>query len=59
MNIMTMIWNPRHAVEVKEFRINLYLFQFTHWKDFDRVLEEEPWTFGKNVVVLQPMIGGL
>jgi len=53
MNTMEKIWNPRKGMEAKEIETNLFLFQFFHWKDLDRVLEGEPWLFDKNVVVLK------
>ena len=53
MNTMTKIWSPRKGMEAKEIETNLFLFQFFHWKDLDRVLEGEPWLFDKNVVVLK------
>jgi len=40
-------------MEAKEIETNLFLFQFFHWKDLDRVIDGEPWFFDKNVVVLK------
>ena len=53
MNLMTKIWSPRKGLVAKEIETNLFLFQFYHWKDLDRVIDGEPWFFDKNVVVLK------
>uniref|UniRef100_A0A7C9EUN2 DUF4283 domain-containing protein n=1 Tax=Opuntia streptacantha TaxID=393608 RepID=A0A7C9EUN2_OPUST len=53
MNLMTKIWSPRKGLAAKEIGTNLFLFQFYHWKDLDRVIDGEPWFFDKNVVVLK------
>uniref|UniRef100_A0A7C8ZPI5 DUF4283 domain-containing protein n=1 Tax=Opuntia streptacantha TaxID=393608 RepID=A0A7C8ZPI5_OPUST len=45
MNTITKVWNPIRGVEAKEIDTNLFLFQFYHWKDLDKVVEGEPWFF--------------
>jgi len=59
MKTMEMIWNPKQGLEAKEIGTNLFLFQFYHWKDMERVTEGEPWFFEKCVVVLNPVIKGI
>jgi len=59
MNTITKVWNPIRGVEAKEIDTNLFLFQFYHWKDLDKVVEGEPWFFDKSVVVLKPVMGGV
>ncbi|KAJ8423269.1 hypothetical protein Cgig2_022153 [Carnegiea gigantea] len=56
---MEKVWNPTHGVKTKEIGTNLFMFQFHHWKDMDRVLEGQPWFFDKNVVVLDGIKGDL
>ena len=58
INTIKKIWNPNKGMEAKEIDTNLYLFQFFHWKDLDRVVEREPWFFDKSVVVLKPVASG-
>ncbi|KAJ4842716.1 hypothetical protein Tsubulata_040362 [Turnera subulata] len=31
---------------------NLFVFQIFHWRDRERVLENEPWNFDNQVVIL-------
>jgi len=59
MSTMEKIWNPNHGMEAKEIDTSLFLFQFYHWKDQERVLEGEPWAFDKNVVVLRQIAKGI
>ena len=56
MNTITKIWSPSKGMDAKEIDTNLFLFQFFHWKDLERVVEGEPWFFDKNVVVLKQVL---
>lgn len=58
MSTMERIWNPKHGLEAKEIGANLFLFQFYHWRDMEKVTEGEPWFFDKSVVVLKPVVKG-
>ncbi|KAF7831270.1 cysteine desulfurase mitochondrial-like [Senna tora] len=51
------VWRTKHGVDIKEIDKNLYMFQFFHWKDRDKVLEGEPWWFDKQVLTLKEITG--
>lgn len=48
---MTKVWNPKHGVEIIIIDQNTYMFQFHHWIDKQRVLDEQPWHSDRYVVV--------
>ncbi|KAJ8431612.1 hypothetical protein Cgig2_001089 [Carnegiea gigantea] len=58
INTITKIWNLSKGVKAQEINTNLFLFQFFHWKDHDRVIEGELWFFNRNVVVLKAAMAG-
>lgn len=49
---MAAVWRPRKRVCIKELRPNLYLFQFFHEIDIARVMEDGPWSYEQNLLVL-------
>ncbi|KAF4377086.1 hypothetical protein F8388_017490 [Cannabis sativa] len=44
---MTSLWRPVRGLFAKELEPNLFLFQFYHDMDIDRVMEGSPWTFDR------------
>ncbi|KAF7825238.1 ribonuclease H [Senna tora] len=54
---ISQVWRPKHGVDIKEIDKNLYMFQFFHWRDRDKVLEGEPWWFDKQVLTLKEVSG--
>uniref|UniRef100_A0A803PEE1 Reverse transcriptase domain-containing protein n=1 Tax=Cannabis sativa TaxID=3483 RepID=A0A803PEE1_CANSA len=44
---MASLWRPGRGLSVKELDPNLYLFQFFHEFDVERVIEGSPWTFDR------------
>uniref|UniRef100_A0A803NGP6 DUF4283 domain-containing protein n=1 Tax=Cannabis sativa TaxID=3483 RepID=A0A803NGP6_CANSA len=44
---MASLWRPGRGMTVKELDPNLYLFQFYHEIDIERVIEGSPWTFDR------------
>ncbi|XP_030489697.2 uncharacterized protein LOC115706250 [Cannabis sativa] len=46
-NKMAQLWQPGRGMYVKELENNLYLFQFYHEVDIERVKEGSPWTFDR------------
>ena len=36
------IWRFQHGVEIINIGKNLFQFQFHHWKDKEKILEEQP-----------------
>uniref|UniRef100_A0A803MKN4 CCHC-type domain-containing protein n=1 Tax=Chenopodium quinoa TaxID=63459 RepID=A0A803MKN4_CHEQI len=49
---MKSVWQPRHGVDITSIDKNLFLFQFYHWRDKNRVLEGQPWHFDKHALIL-------
>ncbi|KAJ4831362.1 hypothetical protein Tsubulata_042147 [Turnera subulata] len=57
MRTMKMVWKPSHDVEISQLDKNLFIFQFHHWRDKERVMEQEPWNFDNQVVLLREIKG--
>ncbi|KAJ4848846.1 hypothetical protein Tsubulata_018507 [Turnera subulata] len=55
MNTMKQIWRPVHGVEVSQPDRNLFVFQFFHWRDKQRILDQEPWNFDDQVVLIKEL----
>ncbi|XP_074355882.1 uncharacterized protein LOC141695542 [Apium graveolens] len=48
------IWRPVKGVFMEETnRINMFLFKFFHDRDMQRVLEDGPWTFNQQVLLIK------
>uniref|UniRef100_A0A803NTB2 DUF4283 domain-containing protein n=1 Tax=Cannabis sativa TaxID=3483 RepID=A0A803NTB2_CANSA len=52
-NKMAQLWQPGRGVYVKELEYNLYLFQFYHEVDIERVMEGSPWTFDRVPLIFE------
>lgn len=50
---------PRRRGWIKELSTNLFLFQFFHELDVDRVEKGKPWTFNKQLLMLKRMEKGM
>ncbi|KAJ4845499.1 hypothetical protein Tsubulata_031214 [Turnera subulata] len=57
MRTMKLVWKPTHDLEVSQLDSNLFVFQFLDWKDKERVLEQEPWNFDNQIVILSELKG--
>uniref|UniRef100_A0A803PWA8 Uncharacterized protein n=1 Tax=Cannabis sativa TaxID=3483 RepID=A0A803PWA8_CANSA len=55
---MASLWQPGKGMFVKELQTNLYLFQFYHEADIERVIEGSPWTFNKFQLVFERLKKG-
>uniref|UniRef100_A0A803PF19 Reverse transcriptase domain-containing protein n=1 Tax=Cannabis sativa TaxID=3483 RepID=A0A803PF19_CANSA len=55
---MASLWRPGRGLFVKELEENLYLFQFYHPIDIDRVVEGSPWTFDRVPLVFSRLKEG-
>ncbi|MCI22704.1 DUF4283 domain protein, partial [Trifolium medium] len=55
---MAEYWQPVCKVAIKEVNSNLFLFQFFHPKDLERVLKQGPWSFDGHTLVLGLMQQG-
>ena len=47
------LWKPIGELKILDIGDNILLFEFTDVLDLERVLELEPWTFDKHIVVFQ------
>ncbi|XP_031092274.1 uncharacterized protein LOC115996968 [Ipomoea triloba] len=59
---MATVWRPGKGMAVKELTNNIFLFQFFHEIDVQRILNDGPWSFEKNLLILtrfQPNISPL
>uniref|UniRef100_A0A803QQJ5 Reverse transcriptase n=1 Tax=Cannabis sativa TaxID=3483 RepID=A0A803QQJ5_CANSA len=55
---MASLWQPAKCMFVKELQTNLYLFQFYHETDMQRVIVGSPWTFNKFQLVFERLKKG-
>lgn len=53
-DIMAAVWRPGKGMFV-EVTQNLFLFQFRHEIDMERVLDDGPWAFEKSLLVLRKL----
>jgi hypothetical protein len=49
---MAEFWRPVCKVSIKEVEPNLYLFQFFHPRDMERVIKQGPWSFDGRTLIL-------
>uniref|UniRef100_A0A803P1Q3 DUF4283 domain-containing protein n=1 Tax=Cannabis sativa TaxID=3483 RepID=A0A803P1Q3_CANSA len=56
-NKMATLWQPGRGLYVKELDPNLYLFQFYHEVDIERVVEGSPWTFDRAPLIFERETG--
>jgi len=47
------LWKPSGELKIRDIGGNLLLFKFEHAMDLERVLEFEPWSYDKSLVVFQ------
>ena len=52
------IWRPVKGIYVKELRLNLYIFQFFRDHEINRVLNDGPWSFNNNILLLKRLQAG-
>ncbi|KAI7981836.1 Uncharacterized protein LOK49_Contig11G00008 [Camellia lanceoleosa] len=56
---MAAVWKPIKGMQFKALGDNLFLFQFNHIVDKNRVLARGPWNFDKQLVLLEELDGSL
>lgn len=49
------IWKPGKGVYIKAVDVNLFVFQFYHEIDLNRVIEGSPWSFNRKVLLIGRM----
>lgn len=47
----------KNQVEIQNLSKNLFLFRFSSEKDADTVLREGPWSFDRNLLILERVFG--
>lgn len=52
---MASTWRPGKGVNIMEVSMNLYLFQFFHEVDMNRILDDGPWSFEQSLLVLKKL----
>ena len=48
-----LLWGPRGELKIQDMRDNILLFEFEDCLDLEHVLELEPWSYNKHLVVFQ------
>ncbi|XP_019192833.1 PREDICTED: uncharacterized protein LOC109187167 [Ipomoea nil] len=51
--ILASVWRPVMGMQVLALTDELFLFQFPHPKDLNRVLEDGPWTFENSLLICE------
>lgn len=49
---LQMKWRPQHNMEMKRTDHGIYILQFHHQMDIQRVLNRSPWSFNKHLLML-------
>jgi len=47
-----LLWSARNGFKIQNFGDHKILFTFNNREDVDRILEGEPWSFDKHLVVM-------
>ncbi|KAH9786028.1 reverse transcriptase domain-containing protein [Citrus sinensis] len=50
---MASLWRPGRGVCIKDLSPTLFLFQFFHEIDINRVIDSGPWTFDQHILIVQ------
>lgn len=56
---MAEVWRPVKGVSIREVSLGMFLFQFFHKIDMEKVLGGGPWTFDNHILVLGRMRMGV
>lgn len=52
-DVISSMWRPRQGVSMREIGQGRFLFQFYHEQDLLRAIDDGPWSFDQNLVVLE------
>ncbi|XP_031112070.1 uncharacterized protein LOC116016045 [Ipomoea triloba] len=58
LNVMATVWTPVRGVRITEVRPNLFVYQFFHAKDMQRVIDGGPWAFENHTLVCKQIKQG-
>ncbi|XP_010680870.1 uncharacterized protein LOC104895922 [Beta vulgaris subsp. vulgaris] len=50
-------WGLQKRIIIKAIETNLFVFQFFHWRDKEKVMAGRPWCFDQNLLVLNDISG--
>ena len=56
---LRMLWTTNKWVNISELEAELFLVEFGDWKDKKKVLDMSPWSFEKQLVIIQEFEGEL
>ncbi|XP_010678228.1 uncharacterized protein LOC104893789 [Beta vulgaris subsp. vulgaris] len=54
---MNQIWALNRSMIVRSIGVNLFVFQFFHWKDKEKILAGRPWCFDEKLLLLEEVRG--
>ena len=54
---MAQVWAVSKRLVIRLIGPNLFLFQFFHWRDKEKVMEGRPWCFDNQLLVLNEVVG--
>ena len=54
---MLHVWCLKDRVIIRSMGSNLFMFQFFHWRDREKVLNGRPWSFEQRLLFLQEIDG--
>nr|GMC82871.1 Small GTPase superfamily [Ipomoea batatas] len=55
---MASVWQPAMGMSMKELPFRRFLFRFFHESDIARIVDEGPWTFEQNLLILKRLAHG-
>lgn len=54
---MVQLWRLKNPVEIQDLSKNLFLFRFSSKRDVETVLRNGPWSFDRNLLLLEKLTG--
>lgn len=54
-----MVWKPNKGVLISDIEEDLFLIEFGYKRDKQKVLDMSPWSYKKNLVLLQDFDGNV
>ena len=54
---MNQIWALNRSMIIRSIGVNMFVFQFFHWKDKEKILAGRPWCFDQKLLLLEEVRG--
>lgn len=54
---MIQAWRLKNTVEIQDLNKNLFLFKFVSRRDAENILHSGPWSFDRNLLILDTISG--